>query len=75
MQTISHCCTVSSLDEYRVMCRGKRDVNLNVDADVGVGGVGVDHFYLAGFYDPTSGHLSFEPGVLDAANQQPDKQN
>ena len=69
VQTISHCCTVCSIDEYRTLCRGKRDVNLNVDADA-TAGVGYDHFYLAGFYDPTSGHLSFEPGVLESPNQQ-----
>lgn len=66
VQTISHCCTVCSIEEYRGLCRGKRDVNLNLDAGVGVG---YDHFYLAGFYDPTSGHLSFEPGVLDTPDQ------
>jgi len=36
---------------------------LNVDGDSVVSGF--DQFYLAGFYDPTSGHLSFEPGVLE----------
>lgn len=66
VQTISHCCTVSSLDDYRLLCRGKPDVNLNLDANSGFGS---DQFYLAGFYDPTSGHLSFEPDVLKQQQQ------
>lgn len=62
VQTISHCCTVSSLDEYRLLCKGKPDVNLNLDDN---NSSGYDQFYLAGFYDPTSGHLSFESDVLE----------
>ncbi|EFX76319.1 hypothetical protein DAPPUDRAFT_322503 [Daphnia pulex] len=62
VQTISHCCTVSSLDEYRLLCKGKPDVNLNLDDN---SSSGYDQFYLAGFYDPTSGHLSFESDVLE----------
>ncbi|XP_059350502.1 protein winged eye-like isoform X1 [Daphnia carinata] len=62
VQTISHCCTVSSLDDYRLLCKGKPDVNLNLDATYSSG---YDQFYLAGFYDPTSGHLSFESDVLE----------
>lgn len=63
VQTISHCCTVSSLEDYQLLCRGKPDVNLNLDANNQ--GSCYDQFYLAGFYDPTSGHLSFEPGVME----------
>jgi hypothetical protein len=62
VQTISHCCTVSSLDEYRLLCKGKPDVNLNLGDN---NSSGYDQFYLAGFYDPTSGHLSFESDVLE----------
>lgn len=68
VQTISHCCTVSSLEDYRLNYFDnvvKPDVNLNEVNDAGRSSSGYDHFYLAGFYDPTSGHLSFEPGVLE----------
>jgi hypothetical protein len=40
-------------------------MNLNVDGHTDSVGRGYDQFYLAGFYDPTSGHLSFEQGVLE----------
>lgn len=52
VQTISHSCTVLPLDDFSQ--RKEPDVD---DA--------FGFFYLAGFYDPTSGHLSFEPGVLE----------
>ncbi len=66
VQTISHCCSVTSLDEYRsTLGSNKPDVNLNLGVDETVTSTNYDNFYLAGFYDPTSGHLSFEPGVLD----------
>lgn len=67
VQTISHCCTVCSLDDYRLLCKGKPDVNLNLDS---TNNSGYDQFYLAGFYDPTSGHLSFESDVLEQQQQQ-----
>jgi len=54
VQTISHCCMVVPLEEFLE----RRNVNVNSSSCFGL-------FYLAGFYDPTSGHLSFEPGVLE----------
>ena len=56
VQTISHSCLVLPLAEYTVR-RKPPDVNLNTEACY-------DLFYLAGFYDPTSGHLSLEASVL-----------
>ena len=53
MQTIAHSCTVLPLDDYSQQRKADNDV----DDAFGL-------FYLAGFYDPTSGHLSFEPDVL-----------
>ena len=56
--TILHSCSVVPLEEYHQRRRPH-------DADLNNTDASYDLFYLAGFYDPTTGHLSFEPGVLE----------
>ncbi|XP_060605200.1 uncharacterized protein LOC132757782 isoform X3 [Ruditapes philippinarum] len=52
VQTISHKCEVISYAEYR----RRIDVISHEDTD--------DVYYLAGSYEPTIGHIKFEPGVV-----------
>ncbi|KAL4240920.1 heterochromatin assembly [Mactra antiquata] len=52
VQTISHKCEVLPYNEYR----RRIDVISHEDTD--------DVYYLAGSYEPTVGHIKFEPGVL-----------
>lgn len=56
VQTISHKCDVVALSEYRVRRRElERRYGLNYENR--------DVYYLAGSYDPKSGHITMEPGV------------
>lgn len=48
VQTISHKCEVLSLDEYKQYVSAKKSLNTMVKAS--------DIYYLAGTYDPGSGH-------------------
>jgi len=52
VQTISHKCEVIQYSEYR----RRVDVISHENND--------DVYYLAGAYEPTIGHIKFEPGVL-----------
>ncbi|KAG7153659.1 BAH and coiled-coil domain-containing protein 1-like [Homarus americanus] len=56
VQTISHKCDVIALSEYRVK-RGE------LEKKYGSSYENCDVYYLAGSYDPTSGHITMEPGV------------
>ncbi|XP_022080209.1 trinucleotide repeat-containing gene 18 protein-like isoform X2 [Acanthaster planci] len=49
VQTISHKCEVLSIDEYKRYTSGKKH-KYTVDSE--------DVYYLAGTYDPTSGHIT-----------------
>ena len=53
VQTISHKCEVIPYAEYR----RRKDVISLADND--------DVYYLAGSYQPTIGHITFEPGVMN----------
>ena len=50
VQTISHKCEVLSVDEYKRFMTGKKHNKFAVDNE--------DVYYLAGTYDPTSGHIT-----------------
>jgi len=52
VQTISHKCDVISYADYR------RRVDVISRSD------NKDVYYLAGYYEPTVGHIKFEQGVL-----------
>ncbi|CAL4099723.1 unnamed protein product [Meganyctiphanes norvegica] len=56
VQTISHKCDVIALSDYKVR-------RSNLEKEHGSSYENYDLYYLAGFYDPGSGHITMEPGV------------
>lgn len=56
VQTISHKCDVVALSEYRIK-RG------DLEKHHGPNYENCDVYYLAGSYDPITGHITMEPGV------------
>ncbi|XP_068223664.1 mucin-17 isoform X2 [Palaemon carinicauda] len=56
VQTISHKCDVIALSDYKIR-RGE------LESRYGPNYENCDVYYLAGSYDPISGHITMEPGV------------
>lgn len=56
VQTISHKCDVIALSDYRIKRREQ-------EKRYGPNCENYDIYYLAGSYDPTTGHITMEPGV------------